>query len=543
VVLYGGRRITQWRRDGDRFWTADLPGVREGTWDFRALVVDGRLAPRARLPKEGRFEHLNEFNVRWMSTTYGGWERKPTEEELTTLRYRPGDLGPWLDIRSAELTVYHQWDESVVGLRALDDATHTVRFSNPAGHPPGGFANRSTGAGKTYVVWNVREGMTEPGQWYLDRPAGRLVYWPLPGEDMATAHVVAPAARSVVRLAGREDEPVRDVALRGLRIVATTTPLVAGGFGAAKFDGAVEAECAHDCRFEGLTVASVGGHGVRLQKCPGARVEGCETHATGAGGIYVGGEGAVIEDCLVEGVGILYPSALGVRAGGGMRIAHNEIRNTSYSAVCASGGEGTVIENNLFRDVMTVLHDGAAIYVTFCKRYVVRGNVTYDIPSASAAHAYYLDEQAEDCVVDGNLAVNCCWPSHNHMARRNAIRDNVFVHEGDMELTFMRCEDFTFERNVLYAGGRIVLKQFDAIASMPDNVLFSRAGRVEVASGKDYATGDVAALVPRQGTVIADPLFVDAARGDFRFRAGSPGVARGIKPAVATRAGRRVRER
>ena len=39
-VLYGGRLIANWRPDGDRFWVADLPGVREGTWDFRSLVVN-----------------------------------------------------------------------------------------------------------------------------------------------------------------------------------------------------------------------------------------------------------------------------------------------------------------------------------------------------------------------------------------------------------------------------------------------------------------------------------------------------------------------
>src|SRR5262249_32239854 len=40
-VLYGGRRITGWQRDGDRFWAARLPAVAAGKWDFRLLVVDG----------------------------------------------------------------------------------------------------------------------------------------------------------------------------------------------------------------------------------------------------------------------------------------------------------------------------------------------------------------------------------------------------------------------------------------------------------------------------------------------------------------------
>lgn len=107
VVLYGGRVIRGWRRDGEALWAADLPQAKDRRWDFRMLVVDGRMAARARLPKEGTFGHLTEFNVPWMSTTGGGWKRKPTPEELTTMKYRPEDLGPWLDLKSAEVTVYH----------------------------------------------------------------------------------------------------------------------------------------------------------------------------------------------------------------------------------------------------------------------------------------------------------------------------------------------------------------------------------------------------------------------------------------------------
>jgi hypothetical protein len=36
-TLYGGRLVTGWRPDGDKFWSADLPEVKAGAWDFRAL--------------------------------------------------------------------------------------------------------------------------------------------------------------------------------------------------------------------------------------------------------------------------------------------------------------------------------------------------------------------------------------------------------------------------------------------------------------------------------------------------------------------------
>lgn len=49
-VLSGGRRITGWRRGEDGIWTTRVQGVREGTWYFRQLWVNGRRAVRARRP-------------------------------------------------------------------------------------------------------------------------------------------------------------------------------------------------------------------------------------------------------------------------------------------------------------------------------------------------------------------------------------------------------------------------------------------------------------------------------------------------------------
>jgi hypothetical protein len=42
------------------------------------------------------------------------------DEELTVLRYQPGDLPAGLEIRNAEVTVFHMWDESCVGITAHD---------------------------------------------------------------------------------------------------------------------------------------------------------------------------------------------------------------------------------------------------------------------------------------------------------------------------------------------------------------------------------------------------------------------------------------
>ncbi len=223
VEFIGGKILAGWEKDGNDFYSIKLPEVKDRKWDFRVLVVNGKLVERARLPEEGRWKHQSVFKVTWLSATDGGWERQPTEEELTHLKYDPNNIGPWLDVNNAELTVYHMWDESLVGLVKNDTVNHILTFSNPSEHPPGAFDVQQ------YVVWNIREGMKKPGQWYLDRTAGKVVYWPLPNEDIAAAQVIAPVVESIIEIKGKRLKPAKDIVIRGITLTVTNAALRTAG--------------------------------------------------------------------------------------------------------------------------------------------------------------------------------------------------------------------------------------------------------------------------------------------------------------------------
>ncbi|NCO37840.1 MAG: hypothetical protein COZ06_24920 [Armatimonadetes bacterium CG_4_10_14_3_um_filter_66_18] len=539
VTLLGGRRLTGWQRDGDRLWSAALAEVGAGKWDFRMLVVNGRLCKRARLPKEGFFLSLNKWDVPWMSTTGGGWKRKPTPEELTTMQYKPEDLPADLDLRNAELTVYHMWDESVVGVRKRDETTQTLTFANPAGHPPGAFHVNK------YVVWNVREGMTEPGQWYLDRTAGKVVYWPLPGEDLTKAEGIAPTMEWLIQLQGTKEKPVRNVTLRGLTLSVTNTPLKAGGFGAGGFAGALTIAHSQDCLVDGCEIVNVGGQGIKEWNSTGLRIERCHAHNTGACGIKCGGGDLVVSDCDIHNVGVTYPSAIALWGGGkegkGCQFLHNAVHDCPYTAI-ACGGDNHLIEGNLMYHAMQELHDGAAIYLTFCKRITVRGNFVRDIVDTGGygASAYYLDEQAEDCLVEGNLSLRVSRPSHNHMAKNNTVRNNVFVADGDLTLTFPKSSDYTLENNVIAAKGKIAFTNPAGIAAFRSNVLFSAKGDYTAEILDNYSkTGDEA-LKAGESNAFADPVLTEFEDGKVRFAPGSPAVKLGTKQLDVSGAGPRA---
>ena len=535
VCLYGGRKVVGWKRDGKEFYAAALPGLKSRKWDFRSLVVNGRFCRRARLPEKGTFEHLSSFKVPWMSTTGGGWKRKPTNEELTTLKYRPEDIGPWLDINNAEVTVYHMWDESLVGLAAMETKSQTLTFASPSGHPPGAFGV------KKYVVLNVREGMTQPGQWYLDRTAGKLVYWPLPGEDMTRAVVFAPTIESIIRIQGTKDKPANDITIRGLTLSVTTTPLEAGGFGAGKFDGAVSVTSVRNCRLLDLEIVNVGGQGIKASGS-GLRVERCHVHHTGACGIRCSGTSNVVIDNHIHDIGLTYPSAIALQGGGrDCEISHNEIHETPYTAI-NWGGQNNRIEHNLIYHAMQELHDGAGIYCFAGKGLVLRGNFIRDIIDTGGygASAYYLDERSESCLVEGNLSVGIVRPSHNHMAKNNTIRNNVFISDADARLTFPKSSNYTVEKNIIYAKGNIVLENPDAITTLRNNVLFSAKGTVQCRRLKDYSRTGTYQLKAEEGNLLVDPLIVEFEKGVVSFAPESPVGKLGIKTIDVSGAGRRT---
>jgi len=116
VHLSGGRVFTDWKKEGKLLYV-DVPGTRDRSWDFRMIEINGSWRTRARLPESGALMHRNVFDVKWLSSYAGGWERKPTEEERNTLKYKRGDITENIDVQNAELTIYHEWDESLVGLK------------------------------------------------------------------------------------------------------------------------------------------------------------------------------------------------------------------------------------------------------------------------------------------------------------------------------------------------------------------------------------------------------------------------------------------
>lgn len=475
ALLAGGQKIRwQEQEDGVLFCEVDKPQP------IRTLVVNGSLRQRCRIPESGYLKHESVFDVKWMSTTGGGWQRKPTLEELTTLKTQKDAL-KGLTLEGAELTVLHSWDDSMVTVAGAQ--RDVITFAGPAGHPAGGFGVQD------YCLWNVPESFTKEGTFWHDVKGGRVYYRPLPGEN-ADTEAWLPVFESIFYA----EKPVENLEIEGFALTATDTPRESAGFGAYKMPGAIDLSDVRNSRLHHLCIFAVGGYGIRTTgKVSALQVNRCEISDTGAGGLRVGSGGedakSEISDCRVQYTGLYYPAAIGIAAAN-CNILHNEVSHTSYSAINCSGNDYTV-EKNLLHDAMEVLNDGAAIYSFGTQRGVLRENLTWGIHPKDGhilRIAYYLDETARDWLVERNVALDCDYPNHNHMCGGHTYRENLFVSGADLLITMQNAASANrYLGNVLSAAGEIIIRMpVNGMEEFSGNAFHSSSGRIRHGVVKGY---------------------------------------------------------
>ena len=576
-ILSGGTRITGWKTgviNGRSCWIAELPEVAAGKWDFTQLFVDGQRRFRPRLPKTGFFH----FADRRPNDFPGGLVRYGNGP--THAYYQPGDLHAFHNLTDVKLLTYNVWYETHHRLKALDESECRVDFQSR------GFSDGYTGASSRYIVDNVFEALTEPGEWYLDRPAGRLYYLPRPGEDPARTEVIAPRLATVVNFTGTAKQCVAHIRLEHLTFAHSEwdyAPDFAGSLQAADLvPGAIVLNRAEYCVLFDCRVAHIAQYAVDIQRGSHANaVIGCVLDDLGAGGVRVGNEGlpsvagvydavaatskpmaAIIADCIIRDGGKLFPSAVGIWIGnaGRNRVLHNHIFNLSYSGISCGWIWGYApsrtidnrIEGNHVHHIATddLLHDLGGIYSLGVQPgSTIRNNYIHHI----GGNGVYLDEGSSEFLVEGNLVHHV----ENlgitlHYGRDNLIRYNV---GGLSRLAHFapaapeRHRSLVHTHNVIYwAEGDFVKNPWGgsdnwhlAHGLFANNILWDARSRRDLDFGRGSRLADWQRLGQHRGTLIADPLFADPAAGDFSVRPGSPLVKLGIRPLDPAQTGPRLK--
>ncbi len=530
-VFDGGERLTGWKvgeRNGRTEWTLDLPDVAADRWYFRSLFVDGRRAPRARLPKfapEGKgvhnYFHLGEIKHPDKTGLFDGHDM---------FKAKPGDVQAWPSLPDAEFVLLHYWVEERMPRPQFDPKTGWLRFARRSAFnlyeaSSAAYGNRALAR---YYIDNLFEALTEPGEWYLNRTTGRLYYLPRPGETPANTVITAPRIQTFIRASGQFFNDTIDPFdahatphVRNLEFVGLTfrhgdwySPLVspqqfhpqygqelslAGNMQAAHcVPGTLIFRAARDCAVRDCTFSQLGLYGIEFDEgCRQCAAVGNHLSDLGAGGIRGGGTDfdghldgrtghLTITDNTIHHIGRIFHQGVGVFLGHAFdcRVAHNYIHHACYTGISTGWTWGfretpsrnNRIENNLIHDIGAgVLSDMGGIYTLGVQPgTIVRGNHLHHIWSHDyGGWGIYLDEGTAHLTIEHNLVHDTKdAPFNIHFARENIVRHNIFARGQNALTSVSRVEP-----------GPMSANYFNNIVIGPSRRLFAGGYKGNIAQG------------------------------------------------------------
>ncbi len=388
------------------------------------LFVDGEPMTLARWPNDG-FVKTGEVPE---PLTLQAWDRRPGSPE-GRFRFDGDRPTRWVGEPDAWLYGYWFWDwaDSYEKIDRIDPVRREISLAKPW-HQYGYRRNQR------YHAVNLLAELDLPGEWYLDRQAGRVLWFPK-GDPGAAVVELSVAPFPLLDLDGASH-----LRFQGLCWES----------GAA--DG-IRMTGGKDCRLQGCTIRRMAGTGVEVRGGQRHELRSCDIHTLGRGGIALaGGDRKTlapgehrVENCHIHHVSrIDHTYTPGVWVDGvGQVLRHNLIHHVASSAMRVEGNDHLVELNEAHRVVLESDDQGA---VDMFGNATYRGNIfrhnywhhlgSWD-GTGDTSHGQRAGIRLDDAIcgvrVYGNVFQRCSTGRTHfggvqiHGGKENLVEGNLFV--------------------------------------------------------------------------------------------------------------------
>lgn len=485
------------------------------------------------------------------------------------------EITDFANVQDVNVRIMHKWCDDILPLYSADVSSGRVVLRKPAA--------MSIENGDNYIYENVKEALSLPGEWYLDRDEGILYYIPEEGETAENLVLSAPVTDAFIDING-----VSDVSFQGIKFINTDWDFVSGQWrqtsagelypnitykathpqASYEIPAAITVENAENINFTDCVFRSISNTALmfkgNVQNC---NIDACYFDEIGGNAVFINAPFAIpavtkginITNCEINEYGRIYNHSIGVLLchASDCIIANNEIHDGWYTAVSVGWIWGYTenptnniqVKDNLIYNIGNGwLSDMGGIYTLGIQPdTVLSGNVIYNVGCYEGSTGYggwgiYLDEGSSEILVENNLVYDCssqCF--HQHYGRDNIIRNNIFAFGKDGAMKITRHEEHNslyWENNILVTDDATMYKDTTAEDWFIDNNnLYFDYSRKLVFSGSSTTFGDngrvgIPCMVERgyyNNAVFSDPLFKDAANRDFILAENSPALETGFK--------------
>lgn len=443
VVLSGGRIIDDFRPVTDPALLARLPiatRARVVVTDLRAagvadfgkieqrgspgleLFYRGKRQPLARYPNEG-WLLIADVPQTGAKRFIEGLEREkrfdgvPVGRHYGRFTYSGDRPAAWSAANEIYVHGFWTWDwsDSFQRVQSIDPKTRELTLAEPHHHY--GYTKN-----QRYRFLNVLEELDEPGEWYLDRAAGRAYFCPpeplRPG-DVTVSMLAAP-----------------------LMLLEQTAWISVEGFAfeAGRGSGVVVKGGEH-CQIAGCTFRLLGGEAVLLDGGRAHRLTSCDLFDLANGAVrVVGGDRATLTPGGHEVVNNhIHHYSQWLRTGQyaalidgvGQRIAHNLIHDAPFEAMYLRGNDH-VVELNEVHHVCQETGDAGGIHTGrdfTWQGNIIRDNYWHDLrgPGLHGVTAVYLDDFSSGFTITGNVFYRAGRAVQIGGGRDNTVENNLMV--------------------------------------------------------------------------------------------------------------------